>query len=120
MLCAPKNSPQLQALVIEASQALARLDADRLEELALCCQALNRELTPIPHQRRAELADQSRRAAAGMALLARVLEATRANLNVMSRLRDLRRAPLEYRPGQEPQRIGTWSARQTEIGHGNN
>jgi hypothetical protein len=34
----------LKDLVIEASRALARLDADRLEELALSCQALNRDL----------------------------------------------------------------------------
>ena len=36
--------PKLKELVVEASRALARLDADRLEELALSCQALNRDL----------------------------------------------------------------------------
>jgi hypothetical protein len=36
--------PKLKELVVEASRALARLDAERLEELALSCQALNREL----------------------------------------------------------------------------
>jgi hypothetical protein len=35
---------ELKELVVEASRALARLDADRLEELALSCQALNRDL----------------------------------------------------------------------------
>ena len=38
-------NPELKALVVEASLALARLDADRLEELALSCQALNRDLS---------------------------------------------------------------------------
>ena len=37
--------PELKELVVEASRALARLDADRLEEMALSCQALNRVLT---------------------------------------------------------------------------
>jgi hypothetical protein len=36
--------PKLKELVVEASRALAQLDAERLEELALSCQALNREL----------------------------------------------------------------------------
>lgn len=39
-----RGRPKLKELVIEASRALARLDADRLEELALSCQALNRDL----------------------------------------------------------------------------
>ena len=88
--------PQLRELVVEASQSLARLDADRLEELALSCQALNRDLTPMDGQQRAELARQSREAIGDMAVFARVLEATRANLNVMNRLREIREGRLEY------------------------
>ena len=38
------GQPELKELVREASRALASLDAGRLEELALSCQALNREL----------------------------------------------------------------------------
>jgi hypothetical protein len=40
----PLPYPTLRQLVMEASQALARLDAARLEELALSCKALNRDL----------------------------------------------------------------------------
>jgi hypothetical protein len=49
-----------------------------------------------------------------MAVLARVLEATRANLNVMNHLRDLRAGRLEYGQPQAQQ----W--RRTESGHGDN
>ena len=43
-----------------------------------------------------ELARQAREAQADMAVFARVLEATRANLNVMRRLREMRDRRLEY------------------------
>ena len=91
--------PKLRELVVEASRSLARLDADRLEELALCCQALNRDLAPANREQRAELARQAKEATGDMATFSRVLEATQANLNVMKRLRDLRAGRLEY--GQE-------------------
>jgi aminopeptidase N len=94
------NHPELKELVVEASRALARLDADRLEELALSCQALNRDLTPVSAEGRKVLARQAREAACDMATFARVLEATHANLNVMNRLRDLRTGRLEYSQGQ--------------------
>jgi type VI protein secretion system component VasA len=98
-------------MVVEASHALARLDAERLEELALSCQALNRELAEADAVGRQALAFESKDAVAEMADFARVLEATRANLNVMNRLRELREGRLEY--GQVK-----WV--QTESGHGNN
>jgi aminopeptidase N len=88
--------PELKELVLEASRSLARLDADRLEELALSCQALNRELTPMSPAQRVSLARQSRAALGDMATFARVLEATRANLNVMNRLRALRAGRRDY------------------------
>lgn len=106
--------PELKALVVEASRALARLDADRLEELALCCQALNRDLAGADGDLRHSLALQSREAAGDMAVFERVLEATRANLHVMNRLRELREGRLEY----GLPRLPGW--RQTESGHGNN
>ncbi len=91
-----REHPELKQLVVEASRALANLDADRLEELALSCQALNRALAPMSPDQRKTLARQSREAAGDMATFARVLDATRANLNVMKRLRDLRTGHLEY------------------------
>src|ERR1022692_2216946 len=38
--------PALRSIVVEATEALARLDAERLEELVLSCQKLNREFSP--------------------------------------------------------------------------
>jgi hypothetical protein len=109
-----REPTQLKELVAEASRALARLDADRLEELALCCQALNRDLKPLNQNQRAELTRQSREAVGDMATFARVLDATRANLKVMNRLRSLRSGQLEYSGGDtEPPAIG-------EGGHGDN
>lgn len=118
--------PKLKELVAEASRALARLDADRLEELALCCQALNRDLVQneLAHgdaADRAALAMECKEATSDMAVFARVLEATRANLNVMNRLRELRAGRLEYREG--PSEYGGPPApgwRGTESGHGDN
>ena len=106
-----REHSQLKELVVEASRALARLDADRLEELALSCQALNRDLVPSSKEERAQLARQAREAAGYMATFARVLEVTRANLHVMNRLRELRADRLEY--GQ-----AGWM--RTESRHGDN
>ena len=118
--------PKLKELVVEASQALARLDADRLEELALSCQALNRDLAQGDPARRdgdarASLPIECKQAQGDMAVFARVLEATRANLNVMNRLRELRAGRLEYRAGHMAygeSQIQQW--RRMESGHGNN
>jgi hypothetical protein len=118
--------PKLKELVVEASQALARLDADRLEELALSCQALNRDLVESDRMHgdaadRAALVLECQEAEGEMAIFARVLDATRANLNVMNRLRELRAGRLEYRASHleygGPQASG-WV--RTESGHGNN
>ena len=118
--------PKLKELVVEASRALSRLDADRLEELALCCQALNRdlaqnELSQQDGDARAALALECKEAKGDMAVFARVLEATRANMDVMSRLRELRTGRLEYLQG--PMEYGGPQAsglRRTESGLGNN
>jgi hypothetical protein len=136
-----RKHPKLKEVVVEASRALARLDVDRLEELALSCQALNRDLverdladkelaeikpserTPTQRDRihmirhaRAALVDQAREATGEMATFARVLEATRSNLHVMNRLRELREGRLEY--GVQLQHAPGWS--RTESGHGDN
>jgi hypothetical protein len=106
--------PELKKLVAEASRALACLDADRLEELALSCQALNRDCSQADARQHAELARQAREASGDMAVFARVIEATGANLQVMNRLRDLRTGRLEYSEVQ----VRGWT--QTGSGHGDN
>ena len=109
--------PKLKELVVEASRALSRLDADRLEELALSCQALNRALVYEDAEAHTALAAEVKDATGDMAVFARVLDATRANLNVMNRLRELRAGRLEYREGSM-ERASEW--RRTESGHGDN
>jgi len=109
-----RNQPELKQLVTEASRALARLDASRLAELALSCQALNRDLAIAGTEDRVRLARQAREAAGEMAAFAKVLEVTRGNLNVMNRLRDIRSGRLEY--GERPAR--GWPP--AESGHGDN
>jgi len=109
--------PVLKELVAEASRSLARLDAERLEELALSCQQLNRGLAVEDFEWRSRLAHQSREAAGEMAVFARVLEVSRANLNVMNRLRELRRGRLEY--GGLPGTADPGWVR-TESGYGDN
>jgi hypothetical protein len=104
-------SPELKKLVTEAS--LARLDAARLEELALSCEALNRALAPADPELRKEWSRQAKDASADMAVFSRVLDATQANLSVMNRLRELRAGQLEY---TEQQARGGMGA---EAGHGN-
>jgi hypothetical protein len=93
--------PALKALVGEASRALALMDAPRLEELADACQALNRYAEPgylqsLAIEVRARLAEEAQQALDEMAIFARVLEVTRANLKVLHRLRELRMKPLVY------------------------
>ena len=88
--------PELKVLVAEASRALALLDAARLEELAHSCRALTRNFDPNDVAARLLLARQAVEAEGDMAVFARVLEATRANMNVLNRLRELRAGALEY------------------------
>jgi hypothetical protein len=102
--------PELKEIVAEASQALALLDADRLEELARACQALNRD-----HAELAQQAREAREAAGGMAVLARVLDATRSNLHVMHRLRELRMGAVEY--GEPLSRGSRWALPETCDGN---
>jgi hypothetical protein len=107
----PAN-PKLKELVVEASRALACLDATRLEELALSCQALTQTRNTEDARGRTLFAQQAREAEADWAVFARVLQATRANLSVMRRLRELRLGQLEY---TERQARGGGGA---EDGHG--
>jgi hypothetical protein len=100
-------------LVVEATRALARLDAERLEELALSCRALNRDPAP---ERSPQYRAQAKEAAGEMVVFARVLEATRSNLNVMRRLRELRRGRLEY----SEREACPWGRNLAGSGHGDN
>jgi hypothetical protein len=109
-----RRYPELKKLVMEASHALARLDAERLEELALSCQALNRELDSAKSTDRTALSAEAREASRGMVVLASLLDATRANYRVMNRLMELHVGRLEY---SEPR--GSMPILQ-EIRHGNN
>jgi hypothetical protein len=95
--CESSSAPELKELVTEATRALARLDVARLEELALSCEALTRIPPPKTDQEREGFVRQARAARSDMAVFARVLEATRSNLKVMERLRDLRLGETEYR-----------------------
>lgn len=107
--------PELKEIVTEASRALALLDADRLEELALSCQALNRDLQPVTLEERRELARQARDAVRPMAAFAKVLDATGANLRVMRQLREMRMGQMGYGEGQ----VFGWSDAEMEGMHGN-
>lgn len=107
--------PEMKELVREATAALARLDAERLEELARCCQALNRDRKKRPEARdRAEVAQQAREAAGEFAVFTRVLEATRTNLEVMTRLRAFKQEELEY--GRQG-RVNQWACPEATDGH---
>jgi len=94
--CGHRINPELRELVVEASLALARLDAERLEELALACRALNRDFAGMGGDGRGELRRQAHDASREMDIFGRVLNATRANLEVMNRVRERRRGGLEY------------------------
>ena len=89
----PLAHPELKALVAEAVRSLSKLDANRLEELALSCQELNRDLAQATQQ---AMSYEARAAKPDMAALAQVLKATGANAAVMKRLRELRTNRMEY------------------------
>jgi hypothetical protein len=79
---------ELREVVEQAIAALVRMDAERLEELATCCADLNREL--IERGELSEAAEHIIRSRDQSDLLGLVLEETRANLAVFSRLHTLR------------------------------
>jgi len=97
-------------MLAEASDALARLDAERLEEMALSCAALVRENHPEEHRRAHSEGWNTRQGGNEMAKFAGVLKATRTNLDV---LRRLRRAPTQLEYG-----LTLNEEAATESGHG--
>lgn len=114
-----RSNPELKQLVREATLALAQLDAERLEELALSCQALNRDLPSASEDQHLELARQMQDANREMTVLGRVLQATRANMNVMNRLRELREGRMEYgaRLVLRPRRQGNPTTMESRNGN---
>ncbi|MGC1422408.1 MAG: hypothetical protein WA815_08675 [Terracidiphilus sp.] len=100
MMMKQVHQAELKNMLIEASHALAHLDADRLEEMGLSCAALVRDAS-------AERCDAKTPNKLGLfeatkeiASFASVLEATRANLKVMRRLREVDFAQLGYGSGE--------------------
>ena len=102
------GEPRLKDILAEASCALARLDAGRLEEMTLSCVALVREAGSGCEVRNPLLLEY-REAWKEMDIFKRVLEATKANLNVMRRIREIRTVQLEYGPGQPDCRLSAGS-----------
>ncbi len=82
-------------LLQEATDALVRMDADRLEELVRCCEDLNRQQQASPRKVATALANratvrQMQEELASLAVMGRLLEETRANLRVLTHLHVLR------------------------------
>lgn len=94
-------NPRMKEVVLEAARSLAHLDAARLEELAVSCDVLNRELQSADARAKARLAREVLGNQREMALLASVLEATRANLRVLRHLSAMRAGSVEYAPGAD-------------------
>ena len=105
---------ELKEVAEEASQALGRLDAERLEGLAISCHELNSCLTDGNGLERAAQSREAGEAARAMAMLARVMEATRANISLLNRIKDLCAGPMEYGPWPDKK----WEF--TERVHGDN
>lgn len=91
-----ENEPKLKRVLAEATRALAQLDAARLEEMARSCEALVLDGRIDEGELRDRVELESRDAAREMAMFLRVLEATKANLSVVRRLREVPTAPLQY------------------------
>jgi len=88
--------PELKDLVLDATRALSELDVNRLQELALSCEALTKMPLSITTRNSEERARRARAVKSDMDVFARVLEATRANVKVMERLRELRTGKRTY------------------------
>lgn len=101
-----------RSLIGDAVDALARLDADRLEEMALSCESLSRGLIASDFARNHSIVHEASDLQREMTVFARVLEATRANRNVLRILRELRSTAIEYGcgPGSD------WTVAETHDG----
>lgn len=100
-------------IAVDASRALAHIDADRLDELAQSCQALNRDLPLALQDNRDAVLREARQASSAIATFALVLDATRANLQVLYRLREVQAGGPDYGSGQ----TRPWAAQECSNGH---
>jgi hypothetical protein len=82
MMTAEHAFRECKSVLAAACCALARLDADRLEEMALSCEALSKDSHSVDSVYEV-FALEPERAAHEMAILAGVIEATRVNRNVL-------------------------------------
>ena len=106
--------PMLKELVLEASRSLARLDANRLDELVISCRALSSNLDTWKSADRAWLASEAGYAAREMVAFAAVLDATRANIRVMRQVTEFQKELPQYGP------VAGHSGLATEAKHGDN
>jgi hypothetical protein len=104
-MCIRRFAPSEKSFIAEASRALARLDAERLEEMALSCEALTRDLPSSSSERRAVFKFDSEDTLNEMAVFARVIEATRANLKVLGRPGSGGSKAIEYKTDPDKQWI---------------
>jgi hypothetical protein len=79
----------LREIVQQATAALIRMDADRLEELARCCADLNREIEQ--GKETIGTVRDLRSSENDVKVLGRILDETRANYMILSRLFSCRR-----------------------------
>lgn len=100
-------------IAVEASRALANLNADRLDELAQSCQALNRDLPLALQNNRDAVLREAKQAFAAVATFALVLDATHANLQVLYRLREVQAGSHDYGAGQ----TRPWGSQECVHGH---
>jgi hypothetical protein len=116
----------LKGIVQQATAALISMDAERLEELALCCADLNREWDETGA--RAQVASALRGAESDLDLLRSILRETRDNLTVLSRLHTIRlREALFFesrqssnRAAEEAEAFGVWMRQERTPGYGDN
>jgi hypothetical protein len=101
-----KRVGAVQDVLREATDALVRMDAKRLEELALCCSDLNREV--LKSGPGADVAARFQDALPDMEVLRLVLAETRIGLSILYRFQAVRFARPEsvastsYRMSGEP------------------
>ena len=100
-------------LIVEAAGALARLEADRLEGMALSCEALSGGLIPAACARNEAIALDASDLLHEMKVFAQILEATRANMNVILGLSESRSITIEYGCGSKK----NWMVMETRNGH---
>ena len=108
--CPTEAAPKLGDWVREATQALAHLDADRLEDLASSCRLLYRRME---HGDRALSWSEAARAKREMAVLDCLLTITRENLRVARRGLCQNRESADYRGSIGP----SWSRMEGFCGN---